>query len=134
LVLTQGRKEKGLLGKGITGVVSLYGILGTYGATSFMSDALSYSRLLALGMATGILGLSINMMGDMTKGIPYVGPVICVLLIIGGHIFNFAVSILGAFVHPARLILLEFFSRFYEAGGRRFAPLGLSSKRVEIVR
>ena len=55
------------------------------------------------------------------------------LAILLGHGFNFAMSILGSFVHPARLVLLEFFNRFYESGGRRFTPLGFASQRVEIV-
>jgi V/A-type H+/Na+-transporting ATPase subunit I len=134
LILTQGRHEEGFLSKAITGVVSLYGIMGSYGATAFLSDVLSYSRLLALGLATSILGLSVNMIGGLLRDVhPVIGLILFILFVTVGHIVNFAMSILGAFVHPARLILLEFFGRFYETGGRAFAPLGLRSERVSIV-
>jgi V/A-type H+-transporting ATPase subunit I len=134
LVLTQGRGEKGLVAKVIYGVVSLYGILGSYGVVSFFGDVLSYSRLLALGLATSIIGLSVNVMAGMLREVPAVGALLFVLMLVLGHAFNGLMSILGAFVHPARLILLEFFGRFYESGGRAFRPLGFRSERVEIVK
>ena len=124
LVLTQGRREKTFLGKAITGVVSLYGILGTYGTTSFIGDMLSYSRLLALGLTTYIIGFSINIIAELLTGIPWVGWGLCVLAVIGGHCGNFLISILGGFVHSARLIFVEFFTKFYEGSAKPFAPLG----------
>lgn len=142
LVLTQGRNEEGGFAvKAVTGVVSLYGILGTYGATSFIGDMLSYSRLVALGLTTTIIGMSVNiiarLVADMAAGwigVEAIGVVVFAVLLVVGHIFNFVMSILGAFVHPARLVLLEFFNRFYSAGGERFQPLGFDSNKVEIVK
>jgi V/A-type H+-transporting ATPase subunit I len=134
LVLTQGRGEQGFLGKAITGVVSLYGILGGYGATSFIGDVLSYSRLLALGLTTTIIAISFNIIAALFRDIPMAGPLLFVLALAAGHVFNFMMSILGSFVHPARLVLLEFFNRFYEGGGRAFRPLAFSSERVAIVK
>jgi V/A-type H+-transporting ATPase subunit I len=133
LVLTQGRAEKGVAAKAITGVVSLYGILGSYGIVGFFSDVLSYSRLLALGLATSIIGLAVNVMAGIVRDLPGIGLVAFLLVLVIGHIFNFAMSILGSFVHPARLIMLEFFSRFYESGGREFRPLAPRVDRVELV-
>jgi len=130
LVLTQGRKESGLLAKAITGVVSIYGILGSYGCISFLGDMLSYSRLLALGLTTSIIGLSFNIMAGLLREVPWVGALLFVLTLVAGHAFNFLVSILGAFVHPARLIFLEFFMRFYESSGVRFRPLSRDSERI----
>lgn len=134
LILSQGRGEKGLIGKAINGVVSIYGILGTYGCSAFVGDMLSYSRLLALGLTTSIVAMSFNIIAGVLKEmIPVVGIVLFVVFLIFGHIFNFFVSILSAFVHSARLLFLEMFSRFYEPGTERFSPLGFSSKRVQIV-
>jgi V/A-type H+-transporting ATPase subunit I len=70
----------------------------------------------------------------MLREVPAVGALLFVLMLVLGHAFNGLMSILGAFVHPARLILLEFFGRFYESGGRAFRPLGFRSERVEIVK
>jgi V/A-type H+-transporting ATPase subunit I len=134
LVLTQGRDQPTIPGKIVQGVISLYGIMGSYGATSFIGDSLSYSRLLALGLTTTIIGMAFNIIGKILGGMPYIG----ILLFIGvaafGHIFNFFMSIIGSFVHPTRLILLEFFGRFYESGGIRFQPFGFRTERVEVIR
>jgi len=133
LVLTQGRNEKGIIAKAITGIVSLYGVLGTYGITAFIGDVLSYSRLLALGLTTSIVAAAFNDIASMFQGIQVVGVLLFIAVVLLGHTFNFAVSILSAFVHSARLIFLEFFNRFYESGARRFSPLGFNGGRVELV-
>ena len=133
LVLTQGRHEEGIVAKGIIGVVSLYGVLGTYGVTAFIGDTLSYSRLLALGLTTSIVAMAFNEIANGFKDLPVVGVVLFAIVALAGHTFNFAVSILSAFVHSARLIFLEFFGRFYEGGAKRFAPLGFDSLRVELI-
>jgi len=127
LVLTQGRREKTLLGKAVTGVVSLYGILGTYGTTSFIGDTLSYSRLLALGLTTVIVGMSFNIIAGLFGGMPVPGlaQALFIVVVVFGHLFNFLISILGGFIHSARLIFVEFFTKFYEGGARPFAPLGV---------
>jgi V/A-type H+/Na+-transporting ATPase subunit I len=133
LVLTQGRHEKSLIGRYITGLVSLYGILGTYGTTAFMGDVISYSRLMALGLTTTVVGMSFNIIAGMLKEVPYVGWLLFIGMVIFGHVFNFAMSILTAFVHSARLILLEWFGRFYEGGGTPFRPFGFQSSRMEMI-
>jgi len=128
LVLTQGRASEGLVSRLVTGVISLYGIVGTYGITAFIGDTMSYCRLLALALTTGIVALSFNMMADLLRPIPYVGIFLFVFVLIVAHIFNFLISVLGAFVHSMRLIFVEFFGRFYATGGKPFEPLGFDSK------
>ncbi len=131
LVLTQGRDAEGIPAKLGAGLISIYGIMGSYGCVSFLSDILSYSRLIALGLTTTIVGLAVNIIADLVREeVPMVGVVLFFVILIVGHIFNFMVSMLAAFVHPARLIFLEFFNRFYEAGGVKFSPLSLSTDSV----
>ncbi|MBI4556825.1 MAG: V-type ATP synthase subunit I [Candidatus Hydrogenedentes bacterium] len=127
LVLTQGRSSPGIAGRLLTGVVSLYGIVGSYGCTAFIGDTLSYCRLLALGLTTGIVAQSFNMMAGMLRDVPYVGIVLFIVALVIGHVFNFLISILGAFVHSMRLIFVEFFGRFYAGGARPFRPLGFDT-------
>lgn len=134
LALTQGRKEKTLVGKVGMGLISLYGIVGSYGVVTFIGDTLSYSRLLALGLTTAIVGSAVNIIADMLS----VGPVVLGVLIFAvvaaaGHLFNLLISGLGAFIHSARLIFVEFFGRFYEPGAERFAPLGATGSRIRIM-
>ncbi len=127
LVATQGRDIKNPFGRIAGGLVSLYGIMGSYGISAFIGDTLSYCRLLALGLTTSIVAMSFNLIGGMVKGFPYVGTVFFILILLMGHLFNFGISVLGAFVHSMRLIYVEFFGRFYETGARPFQPLGFDS-------
>src|SRR3989339_360764 len=116
MILTQGRNEKGFLKKLTGGLLSLYKVSG------YMGDTLSYSRLLALGMSSAIIGSVINILSGMVAGVPYVGFLLMALLLAVGHIFNLLVSTLGAFVHSMRLQMVEFFSKFFEGGGKEFNP------------
>ncbi|MBM4035073.1 MAG: hypothetical protein FJ291_25295 [Planctomycetes bacterium] len=137
LVLTQGRNEKSLAGKAIIGLVSLYGIMGSYGCVSFIGDALSYSRLLALALTTSIVGMAVNIIGGilrtMLESPALLGTVVCVAFVVFGHLLNIVLSALGAFIHSARLIFVEFFGRFYEPGAQRFVPLGSAGGRIRVV-
>jgi V/A-type H+/Na+-transporting ATPase subunit I len=133
LVLTQGREEKGWPARIFTGIISLYGIMGTYGTTAFIGDVISYSRLMALGLTTSVVGMSFNIIGGVVKDVPYLGWPLFIGVVIFGHVFNFTMSIMSAFVHSARLILLEWFGRFYEGGGVPFRPFGFQSVRLDIL-
>ncbi len=116
LVLTQGRHKKNIVQKFLSGLLSLYKISG------YMGDTLSYSRLLALGMSSAIIGSVINILAGMVKEVPVLGIALMIVLLIFGHIFNLVISTLSAFVHSTRLQMVEFFSKFYEGGGREFRP------------
>ena len=127
VVLTGARKNKNPVMKVLGGVLKLYDIVGYFG------DVLSYARLLALGLATGAIAMAINGVAEMASGIPIVGPVAAVVVLIGGHLFNLAVNCLGGFVHSARLQYLEFFSKFFTGGGRAFVPFSVE-KRYSITK
>lgn len=133
LILTQGRDQKNPISRFIIGMISLYGIVGSYGLTAFIGDTMSYCRLLALGLTTSIVAMSFNMIANLVRPIPYVGIIFFVVVLIIGHVFNFLISVLGAFVHSMRLILVEFFGRFYEAGGKQFEPLGFNSESAILI-
>ncbi|MCA1902540.1 MAG: V-type ATP synthase subunit I [Candidatus Hydrogenedens sp.] len=133
LVLTQGRDQTNPIARFITGLISLYGIVGSYGITAFIGDTMSYCRLLALGLTTSIVAMSFNMIANLVRPIPYVGFFIFIFALVIGHMFNFLISVMGAFVHSMRLILVEFFGRFYEGGGKAFEPLGFNSENAILV-
>lgn len=113
--------------KGPTKVVKAFGSL--YGIISFLSDVLSYSRLFGLGLASGVIGMVINMMIALFwNAIPVVGVALGIIVFLFGHTFNLLINLLGTYVHDARLQYIEFFSRFYEGGGHAFTPLGSKLK------
>ena len=121
-------------GKGEPNILKklLNGFLALYGSTSYLGDILSYSRLLALGFGSAVIGMVINLLGGLAADIPYVGWLIAIVVIIGGHIFSIAINILGSFVHPLRLQYVEFFGKFYTGGGEAFTPLTLSQEYVNL--
>jgi V/A-type H+-transporting ATPase subunit I len=126
IVLTQGRHSKSIIGKFFVGVIRLYDLV------SYMSAVLSYSRLLALGLATAIIGMAVNTIAELTYGIPYVGIVLMIIVLVVGHIFNLGINALGSFIHSGRLQFVEFFGNFLEGGGTGFKPLSRESRFVRL--
>lgn len=105
----------------------LKGIYAIYGITGYLSDLLSYSRLLALGLATGVIASVANMIGTMFgSGVVRVIVFILVFFIING--INIFINGLGAYVHTNRLQYVEFFGKFFEGGGRGFEPYSVKTK------
>ncbi|MEO0080439.1 MAG: hypothetical protein ABIK44_07175 [candidate division WOR-3 bacterium] len=100
-----------------------WGGYALYGATGYIGVVLSYIRLMALGMCTGGVAMAINVIAWMLFKVPVIGIVLGLVVLIGGHAYNIAVNVLGAFVHSLRLQYVEFFPRFYTGGGERFSPL-----------
>lgn len=108
----------------------LKGLYGVYGVTSYLSDILSYSRLLALGLATGVIAQVFNQIGSMFGGGFGIIPFVIVFII--GHTLNIGINALGAYVHTNRLQFVEFFGKFYEGGGDKFAPFKINTKHYNI--
>lgn len=125
LVLTSGRSSKSVIGKFFGGLYALYNT-----ATGYLSDILSYSRLLALGLATGSIAGVINLIGTMPQNMA-VKTVLLVVVFIVGHTANLAINLLGAYVHTDRLQFVELFSKFYTGGGREFSPLTVNTKYIK---
>lgn len=103
------------------------GLYALYNVTGYLSDLLSYSRLLALGLATGVIGTVINQMGAMGGG-NIIGLIMFLVVFAFGHAVNFGINALGAYVHTNRLQYVEFFGKFYEGGGRPFEPFAAHTK------
>ncbi len=122
IVLTQGRAKKGIVGKLFGGVAKLYDI------TSWLGDVLSYSRLMALMLATSVIASVMNILGSLPGNI-----VAFVIIFLIGHTFNIGINLIGTYVHAARLQYLEFFGKFYKEGGFAFRPLGYAgTKYVDV--
>ncbi|WP_028516624.1 V-type ATP synthase subunit I [Ruminococcus flavefaciens] len=125
LVLTAGRTSKSIFGKFFGGLYALYNT-----ATGYLGDILSYSRLLALGLATGSIASVINLIGTMPENKVF-KLILLVIVFIIGHTANLAINLLGAYVHTDRLQFVELFSKFYTGGGREFTPLTVNTKYIK---
>lgn len=107
------------------------GLYELYNVTGYLSDLLSYSRLLALSLATGVISQVFNKMGTMLGG-GILGGTVFVIVFILGHTLNIGINLLGAYVHTNRLQFVEFFGKFYEGGGRKYRPFSENTKYFKI--
>lgn len=125
VLLTAGRANKNIFGRIAKGFTGLYAITG------YVSDIISYSRILALGLSTASISFVMNLLAGMIKGpMSYIaGPIILIF----GHTLNLVMSLLSAYVHTSRLQYIEFFGKFYEGNGYLFRPLSLKLKHVDEV-
>jgi V/A-type H+-transporting ATPase subunit I len=133
LVLTQGRYQKGgnivtsAFKKLFVGLISIYNIFG------YLGDVLSYSRVLALGLATGAIAIVFNnILSMIAESLPYIGLIVAIILFPILHLFNLIINALGAFIHPGRLQYVEFFTKFLEGGGEDFRPFQFDSKYIKV--
>lgn len=117
-----GWEEKSIPKKLLAILVSLYN-----NVTGYMGDILSYSRLMALMLAGSVIAQVFNTLGTIP------GNVVAFLVIsLVGNALNFALNLLGCYVHDLRLQCLEFFNKFYEDGGKPFRPMEINTKYVDI--
>ena len=128
IILFGDRENKNIIGRLFGGLYKLYGISG------YLSDLLSYSRLSALGLATGVIAMVINTVAELLWKAGPIGIIVAILLLIGGHTFNIIINILGAYVHSSRLQYIEFFGKFFEGSGRAFKPLALETKYTDVTK
>ena len=125
IILTAGRESRSPVKR------LLKGLYGFYGITGYLSDVLSYSRLLALGLASGVICTVINKMASMVGG-GIIGVIAFILIFLVGHAINIGINALGAYVHTNRLQYVEFFGKFYNGGGREFRPFTMRTKYYKL--
>lgn len=128
VAIASGRHGAGILGKMQSAAAALYSSIG------YFSDILSYSRLLALGLATTALAFAVNLIASMIfNKESIITWIFAGLVLLVGHIFTLAVNTLGAFIHSARLQFVEFFGKFIVGTGREFKPLVRTQKHVIVI-
>lgn len=128
-----GRAKKNIFGRLLGGAGKLYDI------TSYLSDMLSYARIFALGLSTGIIASVMNILGGMiftslNHGaiLTAIGFLLTAVVLVFAHLFTLAINTLGTFIHTARLQYVEFYNKFYVAGGREFRPLKYRTRSVSV--
>ena len=106
------------------------GLYALYGAIGYFGDFVSYTRLMALGIAGGSVALAFNTILDYLP-LPVrfsLGIVLALVL----HGLNILLSMLSAYVHGIRLQFIEFFGKFYTGGGKKFEPFKPAEKNLVI--
>ena len=112
--------------KGLGKVLSIFTTLYN-NATGWFGDILSYSRIMALMLAGSVIATVFNTIGAIANNL-----IFFFVIFIIGHALNFALNLLGCYVHDLRLQCLEYFGKFYEDGGRPFNPLRIKTKFYDV--
>lgn len=130
LLIFSANSEKTAFEKGIGKFFALYNIAG------IMGDILSFSRLLALGLSSSVIATVANIIAEIFRGKKF-NPItwlFSLVALLALHGINFALGILGSFVHSMRLQFVEFFKNFYEGGGRKWSPFKRVHRYSNIVK
>ena len=115
-------------GKGFGKITGIFGSLYNH-ITGYFGDILSYSRLMALMLAGSVIAQVFNTLGAIPGNM-----VVFIIISLAGNALNFALNLLGCYVHDLRLQCLEYFGKFYKDGGKPFRPLAINTKYVDIVK
>ena len=103
-------------------------LFNLYNISSYVGDLVSFTRLMALGLAGASIGSAFNLIVSLFP--PFARFSIGIVLFIALHSINMFLSFLSGYVHGARLIFVEFFGKFYDGGGKAFKPLKPAGKYV----
>jgi V/A-type H+-transporting ATPase subunit I len=105
------------------------GIWDSYSTvTGLFGDILSYIRLFALGLSSGILGFVFNDIALQFLDIPYIGWLFFLIMLLFGHTLNIFLATLGGFVHPMRLTFVEFYKNAgFKGGGKEYKPFKINT-------
>ncbi|MCI8818830.1 MAG: V-type ATP synthase subunit I [Oscillibacter sp.] len=115
-------------GQGLGKIMGIFGSLYNH-VTGYFGDILSYARLMALMLAGSVIAQVFNTLGAIPGNI-----LIFLVISLAGNALNFALNLLGCYVHDLRLQCLEYFGKFYEDGGKPFRPLAMETKYVDITK
>ena len=124
IIYSGGRNEK------TRGAQIGQGLYNLYNITGYIGDLVSYTRLMALGLSGGCIAGALNMLLQSVGG--WLKFIVIPLGFVGAHVFNLLLSLLGAYVHTARLQYVEYFGKFYEGGGKPFEPFTASEKYMNL--
>ncbi len=110
----------------LDGLKALSGVSGMFG------DILSYLRLFALGLSSASLAITFNQLAEQVReGLPGLGLLLSILVLILGHGINLGLGIISGFVHGLRLNFLEFFKWGIAEEGHLFQPFAKKEVKHE---
>jgi V/A-type H+-transporting ATPase subunit I len=116
---------------GLIMVIVGEGPMGIIEVPALMSNVLSYTRLLAVGLSSVGIALVINTIAGMMAGAGIIGIIAAIPILLLGHGINILLGIIAPGLHALRLHYVEFFTKFYQGGGKIYDPFGYLRKYTE---
>jgi V/A-type H+-transporting ATPase subunit I len=119
-------------------VIGPEGVMGVTHVPFYVSNLISYLRLLAIGLASIGVAYAANKLafyvvmpmlsGGATNSANFttIAIIVGVVVLVVVHFINLLLGILSPFMHPLRLHYVEMFTKFYSAhgGGVEYTPFG----------
>jgi len=118
---------------GVVMLIKAEGISGPIELPSLLSNPLSYTRIAAVGLSSVYIASTVNqIVFDMLMPEKFgIMTLVAIMVFLIGHVFNLILSILSPTIHSLRLHYVEFFTKFYEGGGKKFDSFGFIRKYTE---
>lgn len=104
------------------------GLYNLYGITNYVGDTVSYTRLMALAVASANIAMAFNLIVGLLPTV--LRFTVGILLFAALHTLNIGLAFLGGYVHTIRLQYVEFFGKFYDGGGKPLKPLKTLEKHI----
>ena len=121
----------GMILLGVVMIVAAEGGIAVLELPTALSNIISYTRILALGLSDAGLAFAFNKLAlDVVGGGGGVMLLGALLVLLMGHLLIFALGIIGSGIHSLRLQYVEFFTKFYEGGGTPFTPFGFKRQYI----
>jgi V/A-type H+-transporting ATPase subunit I len=107
---------------------------------TIISHVLSYSRIVAVGLSSVAIAMVVNyisigmLIEPQLENITITGVLFIILgvaVFLIGQALNLALGILGSGLHSVRLHYVEFFTKFYKGGGKKYNPFGFNRRFTE---
>ncbi len=107
---------------------------------TILSHVLSFARLVGVGLSSVAIAMVVNFIAIgliIEPQLEHLTIIGVILIIVGvfvfllGHLFNAILGLLGGGLQSLRLNYVEFFTKFYKGGGRKYDPFGLKRRFTE---